>query len=89
MTLIAEGPRHHEGAASIWNHFKGCYILPDWRQQFLAIDAEGHGRMTSFFIERKMKELRKTGFKRAQFSIDEPIADCLLGKVTLQKRFCG
>ena len=53
--------------------------MPDWREQFLAIDAEGHGRMTSFFIERKMKELRKIGFKRSQFSVDEPIADALLG----------
>ena len=81
ILIIAEGPRHHEGHISIWSHFKTCFILPDWREQFLAIDAEGHGRMTSFFIERKMKELRKIGFKRSQFSGDEPIADALLGKL--------
>ena len=80
ILIIAEGPRHHDGHISIWGHFKTCFILPDWREQFLAIDAEGHGRMTSFFIERKMKELRKIGFKRSQFSVDEPIADALLGK---------
>ena len=79
ILIIAEGPRHHEGHISIFNHFKTCFIMPDWRDQFLAIDAEGHGRMTSFFIERKMKELRKIGFKRSQFSVDEPIADALLG----------
>ena len=79
ILIIAEGPRHHEGQITIFNHFKTCFVMPDWREQFLAIDAEGHGRMTSFFIERKMKELRKIGFKRSQFSVDEPIADALLG----------
>lgn len=81
ILIIAEGPRHHEGHTSIWGHFKSCFVLPDWREQFLAIDAEGHGRMTSFFIERKMKTLRQIGFKRSQFSIDEPIADAFLGKI--------
>jgi hypothetical protein len=81
ILIIAEGPRHHEGRISIWSHFKNCFILSDWREQFFELDPEGHGRMTSFFIERKMKELKMIGFKRSQFSRDEPIADALLGKL--------
>ena len=38
----------------------------------------GHGRVTSFFIEKKLKELRRTGLKRSQLSQDQPVADCLL-----------
>ena len=50
----------------------------DWRRQFLDIDPERHGKVTAFFIERKLHQLRRMGLKRAQLA-DDPIADALLG----------
>ena len=62
-----------------------CFVDPEWRDKFLGIDAESHGRVTAFFIERKLKELRRTGLKRSQLSQEEPVADCLLGELQPKK----
>ena len=43
-----------------------------------SIDPERHGLVTAFFLERRMKELRKLGLKRASLSKEEPFADALL-----------
>ena len=53
----------------------------------MGIDAESHGRVTAFFIERKLKELRKIGLKRSQLSQEEPVADCLLGSNSIFASF--
>ena len=66
--------------SSGWSFCFSCFADPEWRDKFLGIDAESHGRVTAFFIERKLKELRKIGLKRSQLSQEEPVADCLLGK---------
>jgi hypothetical protein len=48
------------------------------RFQFFEIDPERHGKVTAFFIERKLLQLRRIGLKRAQLA-EDPIADALLG----------
>ena len=62
----------------VWNHFRGVFAQEELRQQFYSIDPESHGTVTSFFLERRMKELRKLGPKRSVLSKEEPIADALL-----------
>lgn len=65
-------------AMYVWNHFRGAFAQDDWRQQFYSIDPERHGTVTAFFLERRMKELRKLGTKRSVLSKEDPIADSLL-----------
>ncbi len=60
-------------------HFKSLFVEEEWRRQFLDIDPERHGKVTAFFIERKLLQLRRMGLKRAQLA-DDPVADALLGK---------
>ena len=62
-------------------HFKSLFCEEEWRRQFLEIDPEHHGRVTAFFIERRLLQLRRMGLKRAQLAADDPVADALLGKV--------
>ena len=61
-------------------HFKSLFCEDEWRRQFLEIDPEHHGRVTAFFIERRLLQLRRMGLKRSQLA-DDPIADALLGEI--------
>ena len=54
------------------------FVEEDWRRQFLDIDPERHGKVTAFFIERKLLQLRRMGLKRVQLA-EDPVADALLG----------
>jgi hypothetical protein len=58
------------------------FVEDEWRRQFLDIDPERHGKVSAFFIERKLLQLRRIGLKRAQLA-EDPVADALLGKVWL------
>ncbi len=80
VLVITEGMKYPETGEPmyVWNHFRGAFAQDDWRQQFYSIDPERHGTVTAFFLERRMKELRKLGFKRAVLAKEEPIADSLL-----------
>ena len=64
-------------------HFKSLFVEDDWRRQFLEIDPERHGKVTAFFIERKLHQLRRMGLKRAQLA-DDPISDALLGIIVFR-----
>ena len=80
VLVITEGMKYPESGEPmyVWNHFRGAFAQEEWRQQFFSIDPERHGTVTSFFLERRMKELRKLGPKRSVLSKEEPIADALL-----------
>ncbi len=81
VLVITEGIKYPESGGDpgfIWNHFKSAFVQEDWRQQFYQIDPESHGTVTSFFLERRFKELRKLGLKRANLAKEEPLADALL-----------
>ena len=80
ILVITEGMKYPESGEPmyVWNHFRAAYIQEEYRQQFFSIDPERHGLVTAFFLERRMKELRKLGLKRSQFAKDEPFADALL-----------
>jgi flagellar biosynthesis GTPase FlhF/predicted nucleic acid-binding Zn-ribbon protein len=80
ILVITEGMKYPESgeAMYVWNNFRGAFVQEDWRQQFYSIDPERHGTVTAFFLERRLKELRKLGLKRAQLAKEEPIADALI-----------
>ena len=80
ILVITEGMKYPESGEPmyVWNHFRGVYVQDDWRDQFYSIDPERHGTVTAFFLERRMKELRKLGIKRSITAKEEPIADALL-----------
>lgn len=80
VLVITEGMKYPETGEPmyVWNHFRAAFGQDEWRQQFYSIDPESHGTVTSFFLERRMKELRKLGPKRSVMSKEEPIADALL-----------
>ena len=80
VLVITEGMKYPESGEPmyVWNHFRSAFAQEEWRVQFYSIDPERHGTVTAFFLERRMKEFRKLGPKRATLAKEEPIADALL-----------
>ena len=80
VLVITEGMKYPESGEPmyVWNHFRSAFAQEDWRTQFYSNDPERHGTVTAFFLERRMKEFRKLGPKRATMAKEEPIADALL-----------